>query len=72
MDVGTLEILVIVMAVTDAMIVKIVMYAVNVKIVIKCLIVINVNNAHSVMVSTHVASVIDANNVLWVLAVKIV
>lgn len=60
------------MAVTDAMIVKIVIYAVNVKIVIKRLTVINVNNVHSVMVSTNAVSVRDVHDVLWVLAVKIV
>lgn len=59
-----LQIAAIVMVVTDVIIVKIVIYAVNVKIVIKHLTAINVNNVHSVMVFTNAVSVIDARDVL--------
>ena len=72
LDADALQIAIIVMAVTNVIIVKIVTYVLNAKIVIKCLIVIDVNSVHSVMVSTNVVSVRDAHDVLWVLAVKIV
>ena len=72
LDVDALQIAIIVMAVTNVIIVKIVTYVLNAKIVIKCLIVIDVNSVHSVMASTNVISVLDARDVLWILAVKIV
>ena len=64
MDVDALQIAIIVMAVTNVIIVKIVTYVLNAKIVIKCLIVIDVNSVHSVMASTNVISVLDARDVL--------
>ena len=64
LDAGLFTIAVIATAVTNVIIVKIVIYALNVKAVIKRLTVINVNSVHSVMVSTNAVSVRDVHDVL--------
>lgn len=60
LDAKLFTIVVIVMVAMNVIIVKTVTYVRNVKTVISCLIVIDVNNAYSVMLMTHAVSVKDA------------
>ena len=64
LDAELFTIAVIATAVTNVIIVKIVIYALNVKAAIKRLTVINVNSVHSVMVSTNAVSVRDVHDAL--------